>query len=49
MQTVKKSLTLTLTSDLLTLGLVHAEALPWAIGLPRLVLIAPDVFLLERG
>jgi len=39
----------TLAFDLLTVGSVHADVLPWAICLPTLVLIALVVFLSERG
>jgi len=39
----------TLTFDLSTTGSMHAERLPGAVCLPRLVLIAQAVFPLERG
>ena len=39
----------TLTFDLLTSGLMHAERLPCSIRVPSLVLIAQAVFLLECG
>jgi len=43
MQTFKKNLILTLTSDLLTKWSVHTEFLPWTNGLPSLLSTAPAV------
>ena len=47
MQTVKKSLTLMLTFDLVISGLVHAEVLLWTTGPLSLVSIVPAIFLLD--
>ena len=44
MHTVKKSLTLTLTFNLLSPGSLHAEVLPYTIGLPSLVSIIPALY-----
>ena len=43
------TLHVTLTFDLLTLGLMRAKVLPWSICVQSLMLIAEVVLLLERG